>query len=59
MNALEIVPFAGFLVLTVLILGKTILLNKRGIKVSGGNKNSNERQKICQKKVKTIGRKWR
>jgi len=40
MNALEIVPFAGFLVLTVLILGKTILLNKRGIKVSGGNKNS-------------------
>lgn len=39
MNALEIVPFAGFLVLTVLILGKTILLKKRGIKVSAGNEN--------------------
>jgi len=39
MNALEIVPFAGFLVLSVLILGKTILLKKRGIKVSAGNEN--------------------
>lgn len=39
MNGLEIVPFTGFLLLTAMILGKTVLLKNRGIKVSSANEN--------------------
>lgn len=37
MNGLEIVPFTGFLLLTALILRKTMQLKNRDIKVSAGN----------------------
>ena len=39
MKGLEIVPYAGFLILTILILGKIFLLKKRGINVSAANEN--------------------
>lgn len=39
MNWLEIFPFTGFLVLTVLISGKIFLLKKRGVNVNAGNEN--------------------